>query len=78
LTTASRNGRSPDRIRSTDDDARKVADRVASRFRDEQPVFTRMDDDWDLWVLEKWNPDTDDSISAEDAYTTNAPRVLAQ
>src|SRR3989338_8802680 len=75
---SSPNGRAPDRIKSTDDDARKVMDRVASRFRDEQPVFTRMDDDWDLWVLEKWQPESDDSISAEDAYTTNAPRVLAQ
>jgi len=78
MTTVSRNGRSPDRIRSTDDDARKVADRVASRFRDEQPVFDRFDRDWDLWVLERWNPDSEDSISPEDAYTTNAPRVLAQ
>ena len=78
MTTASRNGRSPDRIKSTDDDARKVMDRVASRFRDEQPVFTRIDDDWNLWVLERWSPDSEDSISPEDAYTTNAPRVLAQ
>ena len=78
MTTASRNGRSPDRIKSTDDDARKVIDRVQSRFRDEQAVFSRMDDDWDLWVLEEWQPENEDSISPEDAYTTNAPRVLAQ
>mgnify|MGYP003119482592 FL=1 len=30
------------------------------------------------WTLEDWEPDLDDQVMPEDAYTTNQPRVLAQ
>lgn len=80
VTTRSRNGRSPDDnpVRSTDDDARKVLHRIEQAFTDEQLVFSRMDGDYDRWTLKKWQPEDEDSISPDDAYTTNAPRVLAQ
>ncbi len=37
-----------------------------------------MDEDFDLWTLKRWQPDAEESFSPDDAYTTNAPRVLAQ
>lgn len=57
---------------------RKIFARVEDAFKDEHLIFDRMDDDYDLYTLKGWQPDEEDSISPEDAYTTNAPRVLAE
>jgi hypothetical protein len=77
LTTTSR--RSPNgRVQSTDEDARRVADRITEKFRDQQLLFDRIDADYDLWTLKPWQPGVEESIAPEDIYTTNEPRVLAQ
>ncbi len=41
-------------------------------------VHARMDADEALYNLEEFVPDFEESIAPEDAYTTNAPRVLAE
>lgn len=64
--------------REDTDLARALTTRIEKAFQDSQLVFDRMDEDYDLWTLKKWQPAAEDSISPEDAYTTNAPRVLAQ
>ena len=60
--------------------AREVCSKIEERFRDNQELFDRMDEDLDLYTLKKWAPEEteESSISPEDAYTTNAPRVLAR
>lgn len=58
--------------------ARAIQERVSKRFRDEQEIFDRMDGDHDLFTLKPWSPGAESHLSAEDAFTTNEPRVLAQ
>ena len=60
-------------------DSGEVTKTIKRYFRNEEPLFNRMHRDYeDYWVLKEWEPDLDDQIMPEDAYTTNQPRVLAQ
>lgn len=53
--------------------------KIRRYFRNDQPLFDRMQRDYDqYWALDGWIPDEEENILPEDAYTTNAPRVLAQ
>jgi hypothetical protein len=57
----------------------EVSKTISRYFRNEQPLFDRMHRDYETyWTLEDWEPDLDDQVMPEDAYTTNQPRVLAQ
>ena len=57
----------------------EVIKTIRRYFRNEEPIFSRMHRDYETyWTLEDWEPDLDDQIMPEDAYTTNQPRVLAQ
>ena len=57
----------------------EVTKTIKRYFRNEEPLFSRMHKDYeDYWTLEDWEPDLDDQVMPEDAYTTNQPRVLAQ
>ena len=57
----------------------EVTKTIRRYFRNEEPIFNRMHSDYeDYWTLEDWEPDLDDQVMPEDAYTTNQPRVLAQ
>ena len=57
----------------------EVTKTIKRYFRNEEPLFNRMHSDYeDYWTLEDWEPDLDDQVMPEDAYTTNQPRVLAQ
>ena len=51
---------------------------IETKQRAMQPVWSRMDADFDLYILKSWQPDPDEAIGDEDIYTTNAPRVLAE
>jgi len=51
---------------------------IEAKFRNHQQLFDRMDKDWDLYTLKQWQPEYDEAIGAEDIYTTNEPRVLAE
>ena len=60
-------------------DSGEVTKTIKRYFRNEEPLFNRMHRDYeDYWILKEWEPDLDDQIMPEDAYTTNQPRVLAQ
>lgn len=50
---------------------------IQDGFRNNTNLFNRMDDDYDLYRLEQWQPDEEEPIAIEDAYTTNSPKVLA-
>ena len=53
--------------------------KIRRYFRNDQPLFDRMQSDYDkYWALDPWIPDDEENILPEDGYTTNAPRVLAQ
>tara|TARA_R110002096_G_scaffold34732_4_gene99048 strand:+ start:151 stop:2160 length:2010 start_codon:yes stop_codon:yes gene_type:complete len=57
----------------------EVSKTINRYFRNEEPLFNRMHKDYEkYWTLEDWEPDLDDQVMPEDAYTTNQPRVLAQ
>jgi hypothetical protein len=57
----------------------EVTKTIRRYFRNEEPIFNRMHRDYeDYWTLDEWEPDLDDQVMPEDAYTTNQPRVLAQ
>lgn len=57
----------------------EVSKTIDRYFRNEEPLFNRMHKDYEkYWTLEDWEPDLDDQVMPEDAYTTNQPRVLAQ
>ena len=58
--------------------ARRIFDQIEREFEENHAVMDRMEDDYDLYTLKRWSPDIEDSISPEDAYTTNAPRVMAE
>lgn len=58
--------------------ARKVTGAIETKMRGMSRVHDRMDDDYSLYTLDKFKPDLNESIAPEDAYTTNAPRVLAE
>ena len=58
--------------------ARAVQERITKKFQDDAGLFDRMDTDFDLWTLEPWKPDPESHLAAEDVFTTNEPRVLAQ
>ena len=58
--------------------AGSIAEKIQQKFRDEEQLFERMAADFDLWTLEPFEPDQEDSISPDDSYTSNAPRVLAE
>ena len=59
-------------------DARVVTGAIETKWRGLSLVHDRMDIDKDLYELKQFVPDTEDSVAPEDAYTTNAPRVLAE
>ena len=58
--------------------AGSIAEKIQQKFRDEEQLFERMAADFDLWTLEPFEPDQEDSIAPDDSYTSNAPRVLAE
>jgi len=64
-------------ILQADETAREITEKIGQKVRDEQELFDRMDADFDLWTLKKWQPGMEESVAAEDSYTSNAPRVLA-
>ena len=50
----------------------EVTKTIKRYFRNEEPLFNRMHSDYeDYWTLEDWEPDLDDQVMPEDAYTTN-------
>ena len=57
---------------------RRIFDQIEREFEDNRAVMDRMEEDYDLYTLRQWNPDIEDSVSPEDAFTTNAPRVMAE
>ena len=57
--------------------AKTVWDRIIQGVKNNTNLFDRMDDDLDLYDLVQWQPEDDEPIDIEDAYTTNAPKVLA-
>ena len=57
--------------------AKTVWDRIIKGVQNNTNLFDRMDDDYDLYTLKQWQPDEEEPIAIEDAYTTNAPKVLA-
>ncbi len=58
--------------------APQISDRIQRKFRDLSAVHDRMDADYSLYTLDRWQPDLADALSPEDIYTTNEPRVLAE
>lgn len=58
--------------------AREISGAIETKFRRMARVHDRMDKDWDLYNLKEFQPDAEESISEEDYYTTNAPRVMAE
>lgn len=54
-----------------------IWDDIQNGFRNNTNLFDRMDRDYELYRLSQWQPDEEEPIAAEDAYTTNAPKVLA-
>lgn len=58
--------------------AEDVVRQIEAKERIEQRRWDKMDADFDLYQLEEWIPHPDESIGAEDIYTTNEPRVLAE
>ena len=58
--------------------ADEISQRIARKFSDLATVHDRMDADYALYTLEQWKPGYLESLSAEDIYTTNEPRVLAE
>ena len=55
-----------------------ITGRIQQKFRDLAAVHQRMDADYSLYTLDEWRPDVTESLSLEDVYTTNEPRVLAE
>lgn len=55
-----------------------IAAGIQQKFRDLAAVHDRMDADYSLYTLDEWQPDIMESLSTEDVYTTNEPRVLAE
>ncbi len=51
---------------------------IKDRENDLDKLYARMDEDFKLYKLIEWLADEEEPISPEDAYTTNAPRVLAK
>ncbi len=58
--------------------APEISNRIDQKFRDLSRVHDRMDADYSLYTLDRWQPDFADALSPEDIYTTNEPRVLAE
>lgn len=58
--------------------AHVVSDAIQRKMVGMGQVHARMDADEALYNLEDFVPDFEESIAPEDAYTTNAPRVLAE
>ena len=57
-----------------------LVQRIERRFVEFTALHQRMDDDFDTrWSLAKYVPDeAREGVSEDDAYTTNAPYVLAE
>ena len=51
---------------------------IQQKFGNLSSVHSRMDSDYSLYALDRWQPDLVDALSPEDIYTTNEPRVLAE
>lgn len=58
--------------------APEISSRIHQKFQDLSVVHDRMDADYSLYTLDRWQPDLADALSPEDIYTTNEPRVLAE
>lgn len=58
--------------------APEISNRIQQKFQDLSSVHDRMDADYSLYTLDRWQPDLVDALSPEDIYTTNEPRVLAE
>ena len=54
-----------------------TSNKIEQLFRDWQPIFDRMDDDYKSYRMEPFVPDTREGIEPEDAYTSNEQRTLA-
>lgn len=51
---------------------------IERKVRAMSPRWDRMDEDYQRYILKRWQPDPEESVAPEDSYTTNAPRVLAE
>lgn len=58
--------------------AKQIHGAIENKMRGMTRVHDRMDKDYDFYTLKEFQPDLEESIAPEDAYTTNAPRVLAE
>ncbi len=56
----------------------EISGRIQQKFQSLSTVHDRMDTDYSLYTLDRWQPDLTDALSPEDIYTTNEPRVLAE
>lgn len=59
-------------------EAGQVMNAVMTKWRSLGPVRDRMLDDYNLYTLKRFQADPTESLSPEDLYTTNAPRVMAE
>lgn len=55
----------------------QIEERVHNEEQAVEPIFKRMDGDWDLYNLAKFRPPQGDGIKLEDAYTSNRPKIVA-
>lgn len=59
-------------------DAVFIRGAIERKFNSMTRLTSRMKGDYERFTLARYQPEPTDSISEEDIYTTNAPRVLAQ
>ena len=58
--------------------ADEVIQMVEKRFMDFEPLYTRMDRDYQAFRLDRYKPEKGGAVSDQDAFTANTPYTLAK